>query len=172
MALKEQVSKHTCTLDKTFGCSQSSTGQMWVSDGCRGSFTCDGKTVQCGKDGAKGSLPTKCSCTAGGGGGGSGPVAGAVAGEVWVRHLTNGDLAVAMPNLGVSGGGAAGAPITICLSALGWKHGSGVAAQVRDVWGKKDLGQTKGGRFTATVAMHDTLLLRLSPANSTATAGK
>jgi hypothetical protein len=79
--------------------------------------------------------------------------------QVWVRHLSNGDLAVALPNLG-----RASAPISICLDSIGWKHGS--TAKVRDVWKKKDLPAIKGGKFTATVDTHDTLLLRLSPTSA------
>ena len=79
-------------------------------------------------------------------------------GEVWVRHMSAGDLAVAMPNLG-----DAPASISICLDAIGWKHGA-APAKVRDVWKKKDLGLVQGGKYTVTVDVHDTLLLRITPA--------
>ena len=71
--------------------------------------------------------------------------------------MSNGDLAVAMPNFG-----DAPTPISICLDAIGWKHGS-APAKVRAVWKKKDLGLVQAGKFTATVDVHDTLLLRISP---------
>ena len=76
-----------------------------------------------------------------------------------MRHLSNGNLAVAMPNLGSSA-----APISICLSSLGWKHGN--QAHAKDVWKQRDLPADSftDGKFTATVAAHDTLLLLLSPA--------
>jgi hypothetical protein len=35
---------------------------------------------------------------------------------------------------------------------------------VRDVWKKKDLGLVQDGKFTRTVDVHDTLLLRITPA--------
>ena len=37
--------------------------------------------------------------------------------EVWVRKLTDGTVAVALPNLGNST-----ATMTVCLEALGWKE--------------------------------------------------
>lgn len=72
--------------------------------------------------------------------------------EVWVRRLTNGDLAVAMTNLGKEP-----ANLTICFDALDY----GEKAHVRDVWKKKDLGVFKT-QFTAEVDTHDTLLIRVS----------
>ena len=40
-------------------------------------------------------------------------------------------------------------------------------AKARDVWKKKDLeaGAFTGGKFTAMIGVHDTLLLRLSPSH-------
>ena len=74
--------------------------------------------------------------------------------EVWVRKLTDGTVAVAMPNLGNST-----ATMTVCLEALGWK---GATAKARDVWKQKDLGPISGGKYSASVAPHDTLLLKIS----------
>lgn len=76
-------------------------------------------------------------------------------GEVWVRHLSNGDFAIAMPNLGDHE-----ANISFCLDSLKWPHGD--AAHVRDVWAKKDLAVVNK-KFTAKIRSHDTLLLRISP---------
>ena len=75
---------------------------------------------------------------------------------VWVRRLTDGDLAVAMPNLS-----GEDAELSVCLDALKWPHGE--TAKARSVWAQKDLG-TFTHKFSAQVASHDTLLLRLSPA--------
>jgi alpha-galactosidase len=72
--------------------------------------------------------------------------------EVWVRQLSDGDLAVAMTNLG-----DAPANLTICFDALNY----GKKAQVRDIWKKKDLGVFQD-QFTAEVDTHDTLLIRVS----------
>ena len=74
--------------------------------------------------------------------------------EVWVRKLTDGTVAVALPNLGNST-----ATMTVCLEALGWK---GATAKARDVWKQKDLGPIGGGKYSASVAPHDTLLLKIS----------
>ena len=151
VSLKNQISRHGCRLGKTFGCSSTDTSEMWVSGGCRGTFECNGNLVDCGKDGAAGS--NSCKCTAA-------PSAPGTEGEVWVRYLSDGDVAVAMPNLG-----SAPANVSICLDAIGWKHGA--TAKARDVWKKKDLeaGSFTGGKFTAMVGVHDTLLLRLSPSH-------
>lgn len=75
-----------------------------------------------------------------------------------MRRLTGGDLAVAMPNWKNDT-----AEITFCLSTLGWKHGD--KAQARNVWAKTDIGSFSK-TFTAKVASHDTLLLRISPVPS------
>ena len=74
-------------------------------------------------------------------------------GEAWVRKLTNGNFAVAMPNWGTEA-----AELSVCLDAIGW---SGSTAHARNVWNKTDLGLVNG-KFTATVAAGDTLLLTLS----------
>lgn len=76
-------------------------------------------------------------------------------GEVWVRKLTDGSMAVAMPNLG-----SATASLTVCLDAIGWSGGA--TPKIRDVWKQKDLGVVAGGKYTASVASHDTLLLKIS----------
>jgi hypothetical protein len=52
------------------------------------------------------------------------------------------------------------ASLSVCLDAIGWKGGA--APKVRDVWQKKDLGAISGGKYTATVKAHDTLLLKIS----------
>ena len=77
-------------------------------------------------------------------------------GDVWVRRLTGGDLAVAMVNYDKDE-----RELSICLDALAWAHGN--TAKARNVWRKQDLG-TFSQKFSAKVASHDTLLLRLSPA--------
>ena len=76
-------------------------------------------------------------------------------GEVWVRKLTDGSMAVAMPNLG-----NATATLTVCLDAIGWTGGA--QPKIRDVWKQKDLGVVRSGKYTASVASHDTLLLKIS----------
>jgi len=75
--------------------------------------------------------------------------------EVWVRKLTNGDFAVAMTNWGNET-----ANLTFCLDALGWPHGE--VAHPRNIWAKTDI-ESFSHNFTASVAPHDTLLLRISP---------
>jgi hypothetical protein len=145
VALSKQLSKHACSAGQGFGCING-TRSMWVAEGCRGVFTCDGTAgVVCGKDGQ---LGEHCDCTSGGGGGGGD------AHEVWVRKLSTGDYALALPNWG---DGAA--QVTVCLDAVGWK---GQAAHLRNVWNRTNLGPLSGNSFTATVGGGDTLLLKLS----------
>eukprot|EP01052_Picozoa_sp_SAG31_P036451 SAG31_NODE_4553_length_3144_cov_2.079803_1_plen_460_part_00 len=155
VTLVHQLSNHACTLNTSFGCDPQDTGAMWVSNGCRGQFDCNGVSTNCGEkhsdpEGGNGQQ-TKCECN-----GGATPVPHTL-GEVWVRQLSDGDLAVAMPNLGV-----APQPISICLDSIGWKHRA--TAHARSIWNRTDLGQVfVAGKFTATVGAHDTLLLRLTP---------
>eukprot|EP00729_Bicosta_minor_P015301 gene15301-16152_t len=147
VTLGTQVSKSHCTAGATFGCTNG-TDTMWVTDGCRGVFTCNGvENVHCGHDGDRAS---HCACTSGPG---PSPPSG-LDGDVWVRKLTNGNFAVAVPNWG-----NAAAELSFCLDSIGWTGGA--TANVRNVWNKTDLGVVHG-KYTATVAAGDTLLLTLS----------
>ena len=147
-ALAKQVSHSPCTLGTTFGCDANST--MWVSDGCRGVFSCDGVDgVQCGRDTHGKPTPSevqRCPCAA---------PSPQDPGDVWIRKLTSGNFAVAMPNLG-----AQDATLRVCFDAIGWPHG---AAVVRDVWARTELGRFEGS-VSLKVATHDTRLLLLRPA--------
>lgn len=143
VSLDRQFSKASCIQGKSFGCTNG-TNQMWTSDGCRGQFSCNGHPgVQCDQDG---SGTHQCTCSA------------ESSNEVWVRRLSDGDLAVALPNLG-----SESAELSVCLDALQWAHGD--SARARNVWARSDLGSFTH-KFTATVAAHDTLLLRLSPSTA------
>lgn len=147
VTLGTQVSKSHCTTGTTFGCTNG-TDTMWVTDGCRGVFTCNGvENVHCGHDGDRAS---HCACTSGPA---PSPPSG-LDGDVWVRKLTNGNFAVAVPNWG-----NAAAELSFCLDSIGWTGGA--TANVRNVWNKTDLGVVHG-KYTATVAAGDTLLLTLS----------
>lgn len=140
VSLSHQTSKDECKAHKNFDCING-TNKMWIKDGCRGEFSCNGHDgVKCDKK--NGGDYFECSCTG-------------AAGEVWTRYLTDGTIAVALPNLGDEA-----AEMSVCLNALNWKHGN--TAHARNVWAKKDLGSFTD-KFTATVASHDTLLLRISP---------
>jgi hypothetical protein len=143
VALEKQMSSAACVAGSTFGC-DNGTRTMWADGGCRGEFTCSGKAhVRCESVGRQ---RVVCECT-------DEPAA---AQEVWVRRMSDGDFAVAMPNWGDTN-----ESITLCLDKLGWPHGD--TAHARSVWAKTDLGNFEK-TFTATVKPHDTLLLRLSPA--------
>lgn len=71
----------------------------------------------------------------------------------WVRHLSNGSVAVALPNLG-----AASANMRICFADVGWP---GATATVRNVWAKTTTAAARG-QYAAQVDTHDTLLVILS----------
>merc|ERR1712167_87943 len=122
----KQTSKKSCTAGDSFGCING-TSKMWIQDGCRGEFTCNGNSgVSC--DVRNMGEYVECTCAP-------------EVGEVWVRRLTDGDLAVAMPNLGDKK-----ANLTICFDTLRFSQ----TAQVRNIWEKKDLG-VFSKTFTAEV---------------------
>ena len=73
----------------------------------------------------------------------------------WVRYLSDKRVAVGLPNLGT-----ASASMDVCFSSLNINP-KGV--KVYDVWKKKDLGAVDD-KYSATVDVHDTLLLLLTPA--------
>merc|ERR1712151_1306640 len=138
----KQLSHTKCELGKTYGC-VNGTNKMWTDGGRSGEFTCNGHSnVECNHmHGGR----YECDCS------------GGAEREVWLRRTTNGDFAIAMPNLQDSE-----AELSFCLDTLGWPHGD--TAKVRNIWAKKDLGViTK--KFTAKVKSHDTLLLRITPAS-------
>merc|ERR1711976_19987 len=137
-SLEKQTSHTTCKYGENFGCTNG-TSKMWTDAGCRGVFTCNGNSVSCDHNGGS---YFECEC-------------GDTEGEVWVRKLTDGDFAVALPNWADTE-----TNLTFCLDSLKWPHGE--TAHARNVWAKKDLG-TFSQQFTATVASHDSLLLRISP---------
>eukprot|EP01079_Euglenida_sp_SAG-EU17-18_P011582 gene11582-2108_t len=72
--------------------------------------------------------------------------------EVWARHLSDGRVAVAMPNLG-----SKKQAINLCFADLGLTG----QVSVRDVWAKKDAG-LHTGNYSSDVDTHDTALLILS----------
>ena len=75
--------------------------------------------------------------------------------DAWVRTLSDGRVAIALPNLGTED-----TPMTVLLDAAGITSGAGAA--LRDVWNKADLG-VHAANYTTTVATHDTLLLIATP---------
>jgi alpha-galactosidase len=74
--------------------------------------------------------------------------------QAWVRLLSDGTIAVAVPNLG-----SATATLTICFADLSITSGH---ANVRDVWAKKDLGKLSTS-VSASVEVHDTFLVIVTP---------
>jgi len=71
----------------------------------------------------------------------------------WLRKLSNGNFAVAIPNLSDKP-----AKNSVCLADIGWPSDR---AHLRDVWLKKDIDITT--KYTAPVDVHNTLLVVLSP---------
>ena len=67
VSLERQSSRFArCSVGSTFGCVGSGRGRassVWVSQGCRGRFLCDGRAVRCGESGP--SMSTNQSCTCG-----------------------------------------------------------------------------------------------------------
>jgi alpha-galactosidase len=75
--------------------------------------------------------------------------------EVWSRQLADGGRAVALLNRT-----AAEANITVAWTDIGYPEH--VAAKVRDLWAKKDLGE-KTGSFSAAVPSHGVVMVRVEP---------
>jgi alpha-galactosidase len=75
--------------------------------------------------------------------------------EVWVKQLHDGNRAVVLFNRGASE-----AEISANWEELGYPLGLPVV--VRDLWNKRDLG-TFAGKFTAKVASHGVVMVRIMP---------
>jgi alpha-galactosidase len=75
--------------------------------------------------------------------------------EVWSKQLADGGRAVALLNRGRSQAG-----VTANWSDIGYPEH--LPAAVRDLWEKKDLGQSTG-KFSATVPSHGVVLVRIQP---------
>jgi len=154
VTLARQLSnKHACTLGASFGCFDGNK-TMWTSDGCRGVFECDGKTVSCDM---RGNTDERhfCDCSESTPTPAPSPVPGPDASVLlWARHLSNGSVAIGVTNLG-----ADARDVVVPLSALGWAVADTVA--VRDLWALKDLG-TSTTAVNVTVPSHDTAVLKLT----------
>lgn len=77
--------------------------------------------------------------------------------EIWVKELSNNEWAVCMLNTGT-----AAADLTVHWDRLWTIHGEHT---VRDVWGKKSVGDTTTP-YVAHVEPHDVVLFRLTPKKS------
>jgi alpha-galactosidase len=75
--------------------------------------------------------------------------------EVWAKQLADGGRAVALLNRT-----AAEANIAVSWTDLGYPDH--IAAKVRDLWAKKDLGE-KTGSFSASVPSHGVVMVRVEP---------
>src|SRR4051812_42101046 len=75
--------------------------------------------------------------------------------EVWVKQLADGGRAVALLNRSPSE-----ADIAASWTEIGYPDT--LAASVRDIWAKKDLGSLKG-KVSASVPSHGVVLLRIKP---------
>jgi len=81
----------------------------------------------------------------------------------WVRHLSNGNIAVGIPNLADSP-----ANITVCFSDIisdpQWEDDGGkITLDIRDIWKKSDIRAVENN-WTREVDVHDTMLLVLAHA--------
>jgi len=75
--------------------------------------------------------------------------------EIWVRELAAGEWAVAILN-----SGATAADVEIDFNHGFWFLGG--KCSVRDIWNKRDAGDTSG-KFSAHIDAHDAAFLRLTP---------
>jgi len=153
---KQLSNNHPCVSGAsaaTFGCFDSNK-TMFVSEGCRGVFECDGNTVSCDPDGSGGRHFCDCLRSTPTPAPGPGPVDGDVL--LWARHLSDGSVAIAVTNLDASAH-----DVIVPLSTLGWADAGAVS--VRDLWALKDLGTTTA-TVNVTVSSHDTAVLKLRKA--------
>jgi alpha-galactosidase len=74
--------------------------------------------------------------------------------DVWVKHLSNGDIAVGFFNLGEGK-----REIPLLFWDIGLPYASGVALSLYDCWEHKELG-TFTERFAPTIEPHDCLVVR------------
>jgi len=179
VSLVKQNSAATCKLDVSFGCNPD-MHTMWIDQGCRGVFDCDGyKEVSCDVNGAGRHTctcgpapPVKCTAwisplqrkilfntdviavnqdvTPQGR-----PV---VAGDlrVWARHMSDKSVAVALYNEA-----DAATTITFSFHTVGWPATQ--KATARDLWEHKDLGEFTGSFTPTLVAPHEAKMLRFTP---------
>jgi alpha-galactosidase len=75
--------------------------------------------------------------------------------EVWAKQMKDGTRAVVLFNRG-----AAASDISVSWEEIGYTEH--VAAQVRDLWAKKDLGKFTGS-FKANVASHGVVMVKVAP---------
>jgi len=72
--------------------------------------------------------------------------------QVWVRKLSDGRIAVAIPNYSDQP-----ASISVCFNDIGGSS----RMQVRDLWQRKDMG-VFNAQYTVQVAVHDTVFVTLT----------
>merc|ERR1712032_311057 len=145
-AITQQLSETKCVVNQSFGCFADNSS-MWIRDGCRGVFECDGtRGVECN---TMGGAYTVCDCTA--------PAPKPA--MVYARNMTDGSVAVALYNPEDVDGFA-----SLDFGLIGFE-----TAKVRDLWMHSDLGTFKG-RYpmsgNVTVPAHGTTLLRITSAST------
>lgn len=172
IAIKKQDSHASCEMGKSFGCYDGNS-TMWVDHGCRGSFIVDGAPVFCEPDGDGKHFCGPLACA---------PTITELQKEillnteviainqdvtpqgrpirdgdlsVWARKLTGGDVAVALYNENDK-------PTDIGFETAA--VGAASKVSIRDLWAHKDLGTFDGTFPKATIAPHETMMLRLKAA--------
>jgi alpha-galactosidase len=78
--------------------------------------------------------------------------------EIWAKKLQDGGYAIALLNR--SNTNTEPVPMAVSWQEVGLRYDA--EPMVRDLWAKKDLGRVKG-TFTATVAAHDVVMIRVTP---------
>jgi hypothetical protein len=185
VALTKQLSNTKCVPGTSFGC-YDDEAVMWTSGGCRGEFACDGMAAAtfCNVEGGR---HANCTCGVPPPAPGPAVCKGWISDlqkkillnteaiavnqdvtpqgrplvdgnlTVWARHLTGGDVAVALYNEGDT----ASPGLHVEFAALGWPAGQ--KATVRDLWAHADVGTATDRTTSVPVAPHEAILYRLSP---------
>eukprot|EP00051_Salpingoeca_urceolata_P006156 m.81844 g.81844 ORF g.81844 m.81844 type:complete len:535 (+) comp14705_c0_seq1:974-2578(+) len=145
-AVQHQISTAPCVQGQSFGC-YTDNQSMWVSDGCRAHFACDGvSNVDCESNDDKRAV---CPCKA----------APPMPTQVWARPLVNNSAAVALFNPT-----DASRSITVHFEDIpdrGWDASTRLG--VRDLWQTEDVGAFTGSYTAVSVPSHGTVMLKLFP---------
>lgn len=147
ISLIEQHSIATCTLGESYGCKEDMKN-MWIANGCRGKFTCNGVNVTCGGM-LQGGKNESCPCVE------DGPDT-----MVWARPLRDGAAAVALFN-----GGKHTADMTVHFKDIpdrDWSQTTKLA--IRDLWEHATNGIHTGSFTAKNIPAHGTVVVKMAVA--------
>jgi len=145
VSVQKQISGTPCNLNKNFGCFDGNMS-MWVDQGCRALFQCDGiHDLDC--ESVNRSYKV-CKCTL--------PPPGPA--EVWLRPLSDGGAAVALHNPN-----SLPQDITVQFADVpDRKWDNMTKLHARDLWAREDLHYFNGSFTAKQVPKHGTVVIKLT----------